>query len=340
MKNLILGILLLATITMTAQYNKLSVGGEFGIHSVSDQSALVTENFNHYGLDVRYNINELVGAGLRFGFDNIQLSSLKYDYVKMNYGRINTDISISLFEILRLRHKNINFLIHGGPGIAFIDTDNGYHERLMNIAGGITSLVKITDDVALRLDYTSSAHLTQEKTLDGKYDIKNAGINSIVDNLSLGVTIYLGDKKQHADWYVPEEVVVTPVVNHITHKNITEVTKVINNVCECEFREFVFFDHDKYDIRENKLNAINKAFDYLVRNPESKLLIRGFASATKSSAEYNLELSQNRGNAIKIKLVQMGVAGSRIAIDAEGKDYNYASEDIHDMARRVELIVE
>jgi outer membrane protein OmpA-like peptidoglycan-associated protein len=350
-KVLILALVLFASVsTMFGQdeYSKWAVGAEFGVHSVSDQSAVVTENFNHYGLNVRYNINELVGVGLSGGFDNFQLNSIDDQFVDMNYGRVNAEVTVGLFEILRLRHKNINVLVHGGPGIAFIDSDN-HSEKVMNVAGGITGLLKLSRGLAFKVDYTSSIHLSQELTLDGTKDIANAGVNSVVDNLSAGLVFYFGKKGskkkgiEHADWYVPEPVV--PVVNNITQvtevKEITKLVEVpVKAECNCKVQEYVFFDHDKYEIRKESLNAIAKVYFYLVENEDATLKIYGFASPTQSSAEYNLELSANRGYTIAEKLKEMGIDSSRIKIFPEGKDFKYSKEDMHDIARRVELIVE
>jgi len=353
-KVLILVILMVMPFVTFAQgdFNKFSIGIETGMHSVSDQSAIVTDNYNHFGADVRYNINELFGVGIRGGYDNINVNTIQGNPVNLDYGRINLEATISVFELLRLRHKYINLLVHGGPGVAFIRTDNGYSENPMNVAGGITALVKLSRSLAFKVDYTSSIHLSQDRTLDGFTDITNAGINSVVDNLSAGLVFYIGkkdkngNKRQHADWYVtPTVEPVVPVINNITQ--VTEVREIIKTeVAKKEFREFVFFNHDEYDITNESdyvkpsQNAIYKAKSFLIENPESKLVITSYASATKSTSEYNQTLSQKRGDDVKNKLVSMGISSDRIRVVANGKDLNYSNELVHDMARRVELTIE
>ena len=354
-KVIILALVMLVTVMSYGQrseYNRVAIGIETGIHSVSDQSAVVTDNFNHFGLNVRYNINELFGVGLSGGFDNINVRTLTFDNVDLNYGRVNLEATISVFELLRLRHKYINFLVHGGPGVAFINTDNGYSENPMNVAGGITGLLKLSRSMSLKVDYTSSVHLSQDRTLDGEFDINNAGINSVVDNLSAGLVFYIGrkdddgNKRQHADWYVaPKPEPIVPVINNITQ--FTEVREVTKEVLVKEpFREYVFFEHDKFDVTfksdlvKQPQNPLYKTKVYMDENQFAVLLVTAFASDTKSSNKYNLELSKKRAENVKAKLVDMGVPANRIKIDYRGKDFDYSESTVHDMARRVELSIE
>ena len=347
-KVLILAFIMLTSVLTYGQdeYNKWAIGGEFGIHSVSDASAIVTDNFNHYGLDVRYNINTIVAVGLRGGLDNLHLNTVDGDYVNMNYSRINAETSISLFEILRLRHKYINFRLHGGPGISFIDTDNGYEGRVMNVTGGMTALLKLSRSMAFKVDYTSAVHLSQDRTLDGAYDINNAGINSVVDNLSAGLVVYLGKKgKEHADWYVePTPEPIVPVVNNITQ--VIEVRETVKEVLVKEpFREYVFFEHDKFDVTvESDLikqpqNPLYKAKVYMMENQFDILVVTGFASDTESSNDYNFNLSKDRVDNVKQKLVDMGVPANRIEVNPKGKDFDYSNKNVHDIARRVDLTI-
>jgi outer membrane protein OmpA-like peptidoglycan-associated protein len=69
------------------------------------------------------------------------------------------------------------------------------------------------------------------------------------------------------------------------------------------------------------------------------LVIKGWASPTSSSADYNLQLSKTRAGVVKNKYVDMGLDASRITLDYKGKDYNYSVDNVYDVARRVELIL-
>jgi len=358
MKNIIIVALLLLSTSLSfgqKDYNRWALGAEFGAHSVGDQSAVVTDQFNHYGLSARYSINPIVSLGVTGGFDNLTLQDLAGDVNETNYYRISSELFIDVFDILDLQNNVFTMLAHGGAGYSLIRSDkpndyrrwfyDSYREDVVSLTGGVTGLFKLTRSLALSLDARITSNLSQDRTLDNYMDIANAEVNSTLTNFSVGITWYPSKKdndKEHADWYV--EPAVVPVVNNITQ--VTEVREITKTVvapatnCECVVQEFVFFDHDKSVIREEALNAITKVYTYLSENEDSKLKIYGFASPTQSSAEYNLKLSERRGEAVTTKLEEMGISRTRIEIIPEGKDYKYTKEMMHDIARRVELIIE
>lgn len=349
MKKVILFIgIFLITFTNFGQYRKWAIGGEFGAHSVSDESAIATDPYNHWGVDVRYNVNEIVGVGLEYGKDNLALESVTGERSNLDFTRVHAKATLSVFELLRLPHRNFNVLFNGGPGVSrtnYNDTGSDYDQYMFSVSGGVAAIVRLNSFLAAKLAYTSTAQFSQDRTLDNIYDLSTAGVSSVVDNATVGLIFHPRTKKNkefvHADWYSPAPVV--PVVNNITE--VTEVREITNEVavpaeCNCKIREFVFFDHDKYNVREEALNAITKVYTYLSENEDAVLKIYGFASPTQSSAEYNKELSRKRGNEIKVRLGEMGISPDRVVVVPEGKDYKLTKEMMHDIARRVELIVE
>ena len=350
MKKIVLfvSVLLISLTTFAQDYSRWAIGAKLGAHSVSDESAIVTDPYNHYGFDVRYNVNEIVGVGVDFGHDNLSLESIDGITSNVDFTRLHAKATLSVFELLRLPHKNMNVLFNGGPGFSRLNhTDSDDTQDVFSISGGMEVIFRVGKYFNVNAGYTSTAQVAQDKTIDNIYKLNNSGISSVVDNLTVGVTFYPRSKKTnelvHADWYSPEPVI--PVINNITE--VTEVREITKEVqvpvpaeCNCKFQEFVFFAHDKYDIRKEALNAITKTYTYLSENEDAKLKIYGFASPTASSAEYNKALSEKRGNEVKSKLVQMGIASNRIEVVPEGKDFKYEAEHMHDVARRVELIVE
>lgn len=339
MRNFILLLTLVSFTFASAQYEKIALGVEFGVHAVGDESATVTDMFNHYGVSARYSLSDRFSVGLSGGFDNLTLRNHVGEVVETNYSRINAEGTIELFDMLHLYSKRVTLLGHAGPGISFIRNDV-FNENTFNLSGGLTFLVKLTQNFAAKADYSGTVNINHDRTLDGWTEITNAGINSTVSNLSVGLVFYPGKKKkEHADWYVAPEPVYTyneVVNNYITREYVRNITE---NSCNCDAVEFVFFDHDKDDLKETGLNAITKAYNYLDNNPTAKLYIRGFASATKSSNEYNIDLARRRGGAVYNKLQQMGADMDRVSVSTIGKDFNWAKEITHDVSRRVELII-
>jgi outer membrane protein OmpA-like peptidoglycan-associated protein len=349
-KVIILALLMIASTLSYGQdeYNKWAVSAETGSHSVSDASALVDDNYNHFGLDLRYNINEIVGVGVRGAFDNLSLVTIEGNSVETDYLRLNAEATVSVFEILKLRHKNINLLFHGGPGASFVDVSDGsYNGKLFNMSGGMTALLKLSRSFAFKVDYSSTIHLSQDRTLDGAFDIPNAGVNSVVDNLSVGLVYYWGKGKkknggekndlQHADWYSAPTPIYEIIENITQVAPVTNITQVINN-CDCSADENVYFENDEDVIEIQGLNAIEKVANLLALDAAATVELTGSASPTATtSIDYDLDLSERRVKAVRDKLINLGVSSSRITTKFVGKDIQRSY--IHEFARKVSLIV-
>jgi OOP family OmpA-OmpF porin len=353
MKKIILILaLLMLTVTSYGQFSKWSVSGEYGNQMIGDKTAIQGDQFNHFGLGLRYNVSEIVGVGLTGGYDNTTLFEEykdatygpEYDF---EYGRVNLEGYINTFKWLDVYSKRFTVLLHAGPGVSFMNGDD-YKQTVLNFRGGATLLFKLTNRLALTGDFSTTSNVNQTMKLDGSGESVNTGINSNVSNTSIGLTFYLGKKSKlpHADWYVKPDVI--PVINNLTEiVNNTSPTTIIREEanCDCEIipSEFVFFKHDE-DVPSDTdgqgyKNAIFKIFKYLIDNPNSTLTIRGYASPTSSSDEYNMDLSNRRAKEITKKFVAMGISKDRIKAEYFGKDKKYDTEFVHDVARRVELIV-
>jgi len=162
---LILALVMLSVTTYGQEFNKWALSGEFGNQMVGDKTAVIVDEFNHFGLGLRYNINEIVGVGLTGGYDFTSLSEeLKsgsfgpeYDF---EYGRVNLEGYINAFKAVDLYSKRWTVLFHGGTGLSFIKSDGirydyenirdgkSYNEfnnkeTVVNIRGGGTLLYKI-----------------------------------------------------------------------------------------------------------------------------------------------------------------------------------------------------
>jgi outer membrane protein OmpA-like peptidoglycan-associated protein len=322
-----------------AQFNRWAVGLETGTHHVGDQSALLTDNFNSFGAEVRYNFNPMTGLGLTGGYSNLTLEDLSGFTSETNYARLNAELFVDIFDLLSLQNNVVTILGHAGPGVSFIRNDR-YDDNIANVSGGVQALFKLSRSFAAGLKYRTTANITQDRTLDGYQPIGNADINSTVSNFSVGLTFYPSKRdndRQHADWYVTPEPIYQNT--YITNTQVVrEIIKEINN-CNCDVLEYVFFEHDKADILQSELNAITKVYTYLKTNAEAKLEIKGYASATQSSNQYNYELSMRRTQAVVDKLKAMGADMSKVSQSSYGKDFNWGELSVHDAARRVELII-
>lgn len=348
-------LLLVAVLTMSAaqgqEYKRWSLEGNFGMHAVGDESATVRDNYNHFDGVLKYNVNRTVALGASYGKDNLSLFNYDGGYVNTEYNRYNMEMFVDIFDVLDLQNNFITVIGHGGGGISTIDAhETDYYQSVFNMRGGLSLLFKLHRNVALKFDASTTVNISQDKTLDGFYDISNAGINSTVDNATVGVVLYLGKKGrsgkklQHADWSVkePEKTIVkiierTPVIN-----KTDQYTVNLNYVPV----EFVYFENDLPKVGQEGedaigiqgLNAIEKMATFLKKNPDANIELTGSASPTKSTtSEYDTDLSERRVNTVKDRLVKLGVSPSRIGIGFIGKFDE--RDNLHEFARRVSMFI-
>ena len=81
----------------------------------------------------------------------------------------------------------------------------------------------------------------------------------------------------------------------------------------------IFFPADGFKLMGKKvLAAMKQVKTILEENPEGVVMVQGHASED-GSEEYNLELSRKRAEAVKAKLVEMGIDAARLEVEALGE---------------------
>jgi peptidoglycan-associated lipoprotein len=120
-----------------------------------------------------------------------------------------------------------------------------------------------------------------------------------------------------------------PAYSSATPKNpiqeSVEVSKPLDvGLSGQSFRD-AFFDFDKYLIRNDAKEALQKDAEVLNNHPNMKVQIEGHCD-DRGTEEYNLVLGNHRAEAVKQYLVTLGVDGSRISIISYGKDKPYCSQ--------------
>lgn len=348
MKKLLIIMVLLMGVSMHSQdFKNWSLELEYGNHYLNDRSAQSVqsfgETFTQIGILSRYNFNRTVGLGVKYNFNHLRLIAHDGTELSGDTNRLSLEAYVDLWDVVTLDKVSQYWTLlgHIGPGVIWVQD-----ETVATMNGGLTLLRKISPHFAAKLDYSLTGLINQKRTWDGLYKATAEGITSQIHSFSLGLVWYPAVKKrkrdlpEHADWYMPETLCPadTTIVNNYV-KNITQVTKVIKEGYKPIYREFVFFDHDKSKIRKSELNAIYQTYITLVGNPKRKVKVIGWASNTSSSAEYNQKLSEKRCEKVIIKLLDMGLSHKQILIDPNGKDYHLDDENVHDLARRVELLI-
>jgi outer membrane protein OmpA-like peptidoglycan-associated protein len=82
--------------------------------------------------------------------------------------------------------------------------------------------------------------------------------------------------------------------------------------------EYVRFGLDSYKIEPMEQVKISDAADYLKKNPNSKILIIGYADRKTGNPRYNLNLSQRRVSAVAAELKRLGISDNRIISEWKG----------------------
>jgi peptidoglycan-associated lipoprotein len=88
----------------------------------------------------------------------------------------------------------------------------------------------------------------------------------------------------------------------------------------------IFFDYDKYDIRADAQPTLQADAAFLKEHPNMMFTIEGHCD-DRGSTEYNLALGDNRANAAKKALTDMGVNASQIKTISFGKEKPFCTED-------------
>ena len=81
----------------------------------------------------------------------------------------------------------------------------------------------------------------------------------------------------------------------------------------------IFFDFDKYNVRNDQRAQLEKQAAWLKRYPAVMITIEGHADE-RGTREYNLALTERRANSTKDFLVANGIAANRIKILPLGKE--------------------
>lgn len=100
--------------------------------------------------------------------------------------------------------------------------------------------------------------------------------------------------------------------------SLIETIKASVQVETIEKIEPLFFNFDSYEILESSFTSLNKLKTLLDLNPEIILTIIGYADS-RGPQPYNLNLSHQRANAVKQKLIDLNVSYSQLLLKSVGE---------------------
>ena len=118
---------------------------------------------------------------------------------------------------------------------------------------------------------------------------------------------------------------------------LPNVLKDPNNILS---KRSVFFDYDKYDVKDEYKALVQAHAQYLRGNPGAKMLIQGNTDE-RGSREYNLALGQRRADAMKQMLLLLGAKEVQIESVSLGEEKPRAqgsTEEVYAQNRRGDIL--
>lgn len=129
---------------------------------------------------------------------------------------------------------------------------------------------------------------------------------------------------------VEEEVITPPKVPSITDSEW--LSQRIQDV---------FFDYDKYDIRDDARQTLMSDARSLAERQDIRLIVEGHCDE-RGSEKYNLALGDRRANAAKQFLVSQGVGGDRLETISYGEEKPFVqgtTEEAYQQNRRAHFVL-
>ena len=105
----------------------------------------------------------------------------------------------------------------------------------------------------------------------------------------------------------------------------------------------VYFDYDKYGIRESDKSAAEADAKFLAAHPDAKVLIEGHCDE-RGSEDYNIGLGDNRAGSTRDFLTRLGVSPNQIKTISYGKEKPFCTasvtEDCMQQNRRAHFVLD
>ena len=369
------------SVNFNAGFNKPV--GSFTSGYVAGYSGSIKDlSFNHFGISSRKMFNTKFGLLLGLDYDN-------FSNVERSRPFSNNMYSMAIQGVINV-HRALNWQeftntfglqLHFGPGLSFLENNipknnsNIYSsstnlEYILNATSGATILLKISEHLMVNLDYSMIKNFSQYANFDGttKVDIASRDKNANYA-VTAGVTLYLGKKEKHADWYYEQKSdnsnellarmenlesqlkdsnmngfpdMWETYVKQTTTKNST----IVNNAMEgdqyyttAEARNMinsqyvnVFFDFDQSKITTGTISSIFFLIKYLNSNPTLNVDVIGYSDEFGNPA-YNLKLSETRAKNVAEMIMRAGIDASRLKIVIKGEDNSVPKES--ELARQL-----
>ena len=131
------------------------------------------------------------------------------------------------------------------------------------------------------------------------------------------------------------------------HEYVVELTKASDLTPFENWFKIIYYDLDKYSVREDAIKILDDVSAFLIENRNVKISLSS-STDSRATAEYNEKLSHNRSKSARQYLIDKGVYSKQLAkVSWSGEsvlvndcgDGAPCSEELHQLNRRTEMMV-
>ena len=130
------------------------------------------------------------------------------------------------------------------------------------------------------------------------------------------------DAKPVASMAVPVTVQAPPQAE-LQAEDRTRVGVEVDEMNRTGYLKDAYFDYNEYEIRQDQRDALEKNAAWLKGHPTVTISVAGHCDE-RGTAQYNMALGQQRAQAVRDYLVQLGIDASRIQIISYGNERPFA----------------
>jgi outer membrane protein OmpA-like peptidoglycan-associated protein len=272
---------------------------------------------------------------------------------KFNYQSVTIDVMTNLTNLFRSypESRQVDFIPYAGLGYihAGASPTNAAHDGVLWRVGGRINF-NLTKSLGIYLD---SQVTFADKEFDGY--VGDRAFDNVL-NLMLGIQFSINknfanetalsmDEINYLNKRINENRVLIEGQQDIIERQQALIDKLgktppsQTTIIEKEIAQsqpnndkllpgYIYFGLDSYSISYTEQNKINAIAAYLKTNPESKLLLIGYADKKTGNSKYNLNLSRRRVEATIAELERQGINSRRLISEWRGdREQPFAQND-------------
>src|SRR5690554_1484666 len=196
-------------------FNKFSIEVSGGMHIPVTPNDFIEDSdysgFQQFQASARYMISPMFGLKAYFGtnkFDAGEIGEDRHQGKDLHnlFTRIGIEGVVNLGDLFNMSPRFVaknGILFHAGAGLTFSSpsTIQGV-DRMGTVTFGITPQRKLSERFSIFLDASYIINPKQHYSYSG--ELMSSDFASQVGgyvNLNIGLAVYLGSQKEHADWY-------------------------------------------------------------------------------------------------------------------------------------------